>query len=418
MADRYGLALSTTSAAARDAYVDGVDRLLAAQPGADAAFARAIKADPQFALAHAGLARVHQAYSRPPEARASMDRALALAEGLSAREQSHLAGLAKVIAGDGTAALAAIRVHLAHWPRDAMLLAPCTGVFGLIGFCGRAGREQELAQMLDALAPAYGDDWWFLAAHAFALGEVGRVVEAQALIARSLAANPRNANGAHIRTHVDYEAGEGTAALTWLEQWFAPYEQAAQMHCHLGWHVALWNLDLGNEAAAWAAYEAHVAPGAAWGPAINVLSDSAAFLFRAELAGARRDAARWQTIADYARRNFSKPGLAFADAHAALAFAMAGHTDALATLRHGAAGPAGDVVAGLAQGFGAYARGDWPAAMDTLGTLVPVHERIGGSRAQRDLIEYAWLSAARHAGRQVTRERARALPAPLSHLLA
>jgi len=34
-----------------------------------------------------------------------------------------------------------------------MVLAPCTGVFGLIGFSGRAGREQEQLAQMEALAP-------------------------------------------------------------------------------------------------------------------------------------------------------------------------------------------------------------------------------------------------------------------------
>ena len=58
--DRYGNALSTTSTAARDAYLAGVDALLAATPGMDTAFARAAEADESFALAHISLARAKQ----------------------------------------------------------------------------------------------------------------------------------------------------------------------------------------------------------------------------------------------------------------------------------------------------------------------------------------------------------------------
>ena len=69
MTDRYGLAVSTSSAAARAAYVEAVDLLLAALPGAEEAFGRALDADPRFALAEAGLARAEPlfagfAYSR------------------------------------------------------------------------------------------------------------------------------------------------------------------------------------------------------------------------------------------------------------------------------------------------------------------------------------------------------------------
>ncbi len=57
-ADRYGLTLSTTSAAARDAYVQGCDLLMTLYPGAVEAFDRAIAADSGFALAHSGKAQV------------------------------------------------------------------------------------------------------------------------------------------------------------------------------------------------------------------------------------------------------------------------------------------------------------------------------------------------------------------------
>ena len=66
IADRYGLILSTTSNAARDAYVEGVDLLLTVYPGAVAAFDRAIEADPAFALAHIGKARALQLASGRP----------------------------------------------------------------------------------------------------------------------------------------------------------------------------------------------------------------------------------------------------------------------------------------------------------------------------------------------------------------
>src|ERR671918_315969 len=55
--DRYGLPLSTSSTAARDAYVAGVDCVLSAAHGDQAHLERAVEADPDFALAHAALAR-------------------------------------------------------------------------------------------------------------------------------------------------------------------------------------------------------------------------------------------------------------------------------------------------------------------------------------------------------------------------
>ncbi|HKW93632.1 MAG TPA: tetratricopeptide repeat protein, partial [Methylomirabilota bacterium] len=64
VADRYGLTLSTGSAAAGLAYVEGVDRFLAAHAAAQESFDRAIAADPDFALAHVGRARALQLHGR------------------------------------------------------------------------------------------------------------------------------------------------------------------------------------------------------------------------------------------------------------------------------------------------------------------------------------------------------------------
>ena len=69
LTDRYGLAVSTGSPAARDAYIEGVDLLLTVYPGANAAFDRAIAADPNFALAHIGKARALQLSGNLPAMR-------------------------------------------------------------------------------------------------------------------------------------------------------------------------------------------------------------------------------------------------------------------------------------------------------------------------------------------------------------
>ena len=58
LADRYDLPLSTVSAAARDAYVQGCDLALTLYPGAVETFDCAIADDLGFALAYAGKGKV------------------------------------------------------------------------------------------------------------------------------------------------------------------------------------------------------------------------------------------------------------------------------------------------------------------------------------------------------------------------
>jgi tetratricopeptide (TPR) repeat protein len=397
--DRYGFALTTASAEARDAYVAGVDASLSANRGAEEAFRRAIACDEGLAVAQVALARTLQVQHKPDAAKAAAARARELASSLPHRERSHVNALATVIDGGSVAGLAAIKEHLADYPRDAMVLAPCTGVFGLIGFSGRAGREAELLALLAPLADAYGDDWWFKSALAFAQVEVGDIDRAETTIERSLALYPRNAHGAHIRAHVYYEAGERTDGLAYLEDWWKDYPKASLLHCHISWHVALWRMELGRKQEAWDFYRAHLHPGASTGPPLNTLTDSASFLFRAEMAGAPRDPQLWHELSQYAAQCFPSPGIAFADVHSALAHALAGDSEALAKIMERPKGPAADVVAPLAHAFAAISSEDWTGASAHLSSILAAHERVGGSRAQRDLIEYALALSLLRSGR-------------------
>jgi tetratricopeptide (TPR) repeat protein len=397
--DRYDNPLSTASPAARDAYVAGVDALLSANPDPEALFREAVAADEGFALAHVALARTLQVYGRAGEAKAPLARAQELAGGTTPREQGQIAIFGKILTGKGMEGLALTREHIKTWPRDAFALAPATSVFGLIGFSGLKGREDDQLALLEPLADAYGDDWWYRSLLAFAQLETGRLDPARRNIDVAMAACPRNGHGAHIRAHLYYEAGERKAGLDFLNDWARDYPRNAHIHCHVSWHRALWTMEIGQLDAAWEIYRDSLHPEAAWGPQINVLTDCASFLFRAELAGEARRADLWQELSAYAAKWFPNPALAFADVHAALAHAMAGNGEALAKIVEAPKGAAADVVGPVARGFGAFARGDWDGAVRALEPVIAEHERLGGSRAQRDLVEYALTGAMLRAGR-------------------
>lgn len=398
--DRYGLPFSTSSQAARDAYVAGADCILAGTAGWKESLGRAIEADPSFALAHVALARGLFLDAEVKQAREATARARELAQSATPRERGHVNSIALAIEGKVAESLAATRVHLAEFPRDAMVLAPATGVFGLIGFSGRQQREPELDDLLRGLAPYYGDDWWFQCVLAFAACECGRLDEARGLIERSMAANPRNAHGAHVKVHVLHEMGETARCLDYLEGWMPDFDKRGLLHCHLSWHVALTALALGKLDRAWDAYQSCVHPGAAWGPPLNVATDSAAFLWRSELAGEARRPDLWREVRDYALKCFPKAGVPFADVHTAVACVASGDFASLgklvgemrARLDAGKLAP-GRVVPMLAEGFAAYANNDWSVAIRLFEEALPETVRIGGSRTQRDLVEYTLLAA-------------------------
>ena len=399
--DRYNNPLTTSSAAARDAYVRGADALLSANVGAEEAFREAIAADDGFALAHIALARTLQIYGRAAESKAPLARALELSPHTTERERSHIAIFERILTGRGADGLALTREHIKSWPRDAFALAPSTSVFGLIGFSGLKGREEDQLALLAPLANAYGDDWWYRSLLAFAELELGLFDRALPNIEASLAAFPRNAHAAHIRSHLYYEVGERNAGLAFLNAWARDYPRGGVLHCHVSWHQALWSMELGRTDEAWQIYQQSLRPSSSWGPQINVLTDCASFLFRAELAGDARQPALWQELSQYAAKWFPEPGIGFADLHAALAHAMAGNGEALEKLVRTPKGPAADIVVPMAGAFAAFARSDWDGTIAAIEPHLGSHERFGGSRAQRDLLEYALVGAMLRSGRPV-----------------
>ena len=61
--------------------------------------------------------------------------------------------------------------------------------------------------------------------------------------------------------------------------------------------------------------------------------------------------------------------------------------------------PSGSYLPTLAHGFAAFERRDFAATIEALAPLAGQNERIGGSRAQHDLIEFTLLQAYLGAGR-------------------
>ena len=411
LTDRFGFELTTTSSEARDAYVTAVDRLLAAGAETEQAFRAVIELDPAFAVAHAGRSRCLALYSRGAEARAAAARARELAASATRRERQHVEALALAVEGQPASSLAATLAHLDEFPRDAMVLAPATGVFGLYGFSGRLEREYELLALMDRLAAHYGDDWWFPAQHAFAQCECGQLAAAEGLAQRALELNSSNGWAAHARAHVHYELGEDRGANLFLSNWLPTFPRQALLHGHISWHAAICALMLGDADRALAIFNADLRPGRAEGPPLLVLADAAALLWRMELAGCSRQTAAWPLVHAYSKEKFPTAGVTFADVHNALVFAVTGDRESSARLadelRAGIGKQwAADIAEPIARGFQAFANEDWPGAIHAMAPVSEALVRIGGSRAQRDLVENTLLAAYLRGGQD---EQAKAL---------
>jgi len=409
--DRYGLPLTTGSPAAVEAYTDGFDRLLAAQVGAEAAFARAVAADPGFALARADLARALALFGRISEARDVIAQARAAAAGATRRERQHVEAIGLTLEGRAAEALAAVRAHLVEFPCDAVVVSLAIGAFGLISFSGRAARDAELLAFLDDLAPHYaGDDWWFLFAHGWAHTESGARTRGREMMERAFTLNARSAHATHGLAHCFFEAGDAAGGTEFVGTWLADYDRGGPLHCHLAWHQALFELAEGRAERALDLHAAHMRTSVSQSPPLNLVTDGASFLWRLriydEAEGRRPSALPWSEVAEVARRVFPQAGGHFVDLHCAIAFAATGDGAALEQrlremrdLEAAGRAPTGPVARVLAEAVAAFARGDHAGAADLMEPVAAGVVRIGGSHAQRELFEdtllVAWLRSGR-----------------------
>jgi tetratricopeptide (TPR) repeat protein len=397
--DRYGLLVSTASPSALDHYQQGMDRLLSWNAGGDAAFAAAVAADPNCALAHAGVAACSFLFGDGKAARASIETARNLVAGTSRRERQHVEALHALMTGDAARGLALVDEHVADFPRDALLVNQASSS---IGFGGRTDREQVRLGFVERLAPAYGDDWWFQTALAFVYHEVGRFEESRRLSERSLAQLPRNANACHNIAHIHFETADNDAGASFLEAWLAGYERDAPYHAHLAWHLALFELQRGGERRAREIYDRDIAT--ASNARLGAI-DGAALLWRLDLYGERETTRPWRPLADLAAR-VARPGFVFGDIHAAMCYAASGDQAALDRLIDGlrALDAKGHPIAGtvglpLVNGIAAFAAGDLAGALSHFESVDGEIHRIGGSHAQWELFEETMIACYLSLGR-------------------
>ena len=156
----------------------------------------------------------------------------------------------------------------------------------------------------------------------------------------------------------------------------------------------------------WHVLDTNISPERSQGPPLNVMTDTAALLFRAELAGLKVPIERWKKLSAYAVARFPKPGLAFADVYVAIAHSRSGNRDALEVIIDSNDGPVSDLTKTLAIGYREMEDGNWSMAAEQFCEAMHDHARIGGSNAQRDLIDYSLAACLVHDGR---RQEARTL---------
>lgn len=405
--DSRGLPISTTSDRAAERYREGVDLMLSTWPGAAEVLDEAIAADPDFALAHAARARLHAMRAEPAQAKARIARAaeIVVHQGTE-RERSHVAVLSLAIHGRSAEALRAVYGHADAWPRDILVLSLPLGAFGLLAFSGRADHDQARVDLCERHAGQFAsDDWWFLTYRGWSHAENGNVAYGRDLTQRGFDLRPQNANAAHALSHAMYEGGANDEADRLIQAWLPGYDRSGILHGHIAWHAALAALEHGDTERALAIYGAHVQPSVSSGNAVNVVSDTASFLWRLQAYGHPVPDGLWQAAAAYAAPAFPDAGFAFADMHMALLAAGTGdraglerRVSVLMGLIEAGTLAAGPVVPAICRAALAFADGNHAECVRILEPVTAEVVRVGGSGAQRELVEDMLLLALMRGG--------------------
>jgi tetratricopeptide (TPR) repeat protein len=403
--DRYGLPITTSSTLAAECFIEGIDLLLEQNFGPEEQFTQAIEADAGFALAHSALAYMLNLRAQVAEAREHAQQAQSLATGVSHRERQQIEAISLFVNGDGPCSYALIREHLTDYPRDILMLRLAQRLFSLgCSGAGVASFPAVLLALMQSVESTYGDDWAFLGQYAFAYHETGHFEEARRLAERSLALRPTNAVAAHSAAHVFFETGDSASGGDFLGTWLKGFDTRAPYRVHLSWHQALFELAMGHYQRVLDLYEEEIRP-AVVAPTVTALNDGAALLWRWSMYSGSTPLVPPEEVRDLAIPAAARPGPAFRDAHAALAFASAGDDgymgqmiDRLQALADQGDALAGEVTLPLVRGISAFAQGAYGEAVRLMAPLFAEPRmdqlaRIGGSHAQREVFEDTMLEA-------------------------
>jgi hypothetical protein len=396
--------LTTTSAIAAAQFCDAMASYIAYRADAAEHLRQALVTDPDFALAHClrgYFAMLCFNRAIVPAAQRSADAARRVIADATRREAAHLAALDAWITGAFGRTLAIWGEILAAHPRDVLALTLADALDFTFG------RPHAMLDRIDRVrgawssnVPGYGA---LLACRAFALEECGHYGLAELVGREAIARDPANLWATHAVAHVLEMQGRRHEGITFLDALATGWDGANNLRHHLWWHAALFHIEQGDFATSLALYDHGfrdlAAPLTEAMPDIYIdIENAASTLQRLELRGVDVGA-RWEEIADKAEARIGDCLPPFTQPHWMMALAAAGRDGAaarmLAALRDQ---PRVPPVAAVCEGVWLHRRGDHAGAIAAMRPALPALQTLGGSHAQRDVLEQIFLDAALRTG--------------------
>jgi len=393
--DSYGLEISAANDDAREAFLQGMDCTLSLDHPGIEQLTRATESDPDFALAHALLARQLFIHGFAPTAQQHLVLAEQLADTATQREQSTIKVLSATLSFKSDA-LSLAKSHIESWPQDAIVLTLLLGPFGLLAFSGDRQWRQQNIELLNLVAPAFPeDDWWFISTVGFMSAETGDLATARSMAESALRLR-NTGNCAHTLAHVHFEETAIDEGQTFVRDWCQQYPHSDMRH-HMLWHSAMLSLETGDTDGLLDLYASELDAAVCDPMPLETLSDNASLLWRCRLRGLAVPADSCEAVYRYSRRHFPAAGFPFADIHCSMMAAVLG-SNATADYRSEIAGvdsDVGAVVDRFTRGFYAFADGAYAEAADLLQQSSD-SIYLGGSNPQRRIVEETRQAALQH----------------------
>ncbi|CAN5170100.1 tetratricopeptide repeat protein [soil metagenome] len=325
--DLSGDRISVANDAARLAWNDTLEAMLAHAAATPEHLARTLAADSGFALAHAAKGLMLLSLARPELTGAAREclalSRLAIANRpVTVRETGFAAALGLWLSDKPRQAAQTLEALLVDHPQDVLALKLSHGIRFMLGDQG------EMLSCLRRVMPRFADGHplagYVSGCYAFALEERGFYREAEAAGRRAVELAPRDAWGRHAVAHVLEMTGRVDEGVAWLGDGTS-WAHANNFRFHITWHLALFRLERGETAEVLRLYDDGIR--AEQTDDYRDIANGAALLARLSYAGVDVGS-RWEELAAKAEARVGDGRLVFADLPYALSLLGAGREDA------------------------------------------------------------------------------------------
>lgn len=334
------------------------------------------------------------------------------------RELLHLRAARAWAAGEWGDATRSLERALLHEARDLLALKVAQDLHFFLG------HSEDLRGVVARVRTAWRPEdpgWGYVQGmYAFGLEENAEYREAEKFARLALDSNHRDVWATHALAHVFEMEGRTEGGIAFLTESARNWE-SSYFAVHNWWHLALYHLERGEFGEALTLYDGPIRGNRSseW---LDVV-DAASLLWRISLFGidVRRRAVQLSLDIEPL---LGEPVYVFNDWHAVMALGLAGRDEGVerviaASLRHSSGSNRAvteHIGLRLLEAFESFAAGKFNHTVNILSEALPSARAVGGSHAQRDVINLTLIAAAARSGqteyaRSLVDSRVRSKPA-------